>query len=86
MVGAGFGQDEDAQAGAGQLVGVEGDVVVAPGDHHDGGLQGQLQGRLGQHAQGVEDSGPCKGFKSESKIKVNQALSFEPSGKLVMAF
>ena len=65
MVGAGFGQDENAQAGAGQLVGVEGDVVVAPGDHHDGGLQGQLQGRLGQHAQRVEDSGPCKGFKSE---------------------
>jgi len=64
VVSAGLGQDKDTEACTGQLVGVEGDVVIAPGDHHDGGLQGQLQGGLGQHAQGVQHSGPCKGFKS----------------------
>jgi len=46
MVCAGFCEDEDAQTGTSELVGVEGNVVIAPGDHHDGGLQGQLQGRL----------------------------------------
>ena len=42
MVCAGLGQDENTQAGTGKLVGVPGHVVVPPGDHHDGGLQGKL--------------------------------------------
>ena len=88
MVCAGLGQDENTQAGTGKLVGVPGHVVVPPGDHHDGGLQGQLQGRLGQDTQGVQNSGPGKVFKSEAKliIQLIENVSYKLPEKVILPF
>ena len=60
MISTRLGNEESAEADAGQLVGVVDEVViVVPGDHEDGDLQGELETWLGQHWQGAQHFGLC---------------------------
>ena len=44
MVSTGFCQGQQTEGHAGHLVDVVEEVVLVPGDHDDGGLQGDLEG------------------------------------------
>ena len=58
MVSGGPGEDEEGEDDVAEPVDVEPELVLVPGQHHDGGLQHHLHRTLGQHAQAVQDPGP----------------------------
>ena len=64
MSRGGVGDHQETHHDAADPVEPEPDVVLGgPGDHDDGGLQHQLQCRLGQHTETVEDSRPREVLK-----------------------
>ena len=58
VISTGLCNEQSAEADASKLVGVVDEVViVVPGDHEDGDLQGELETGLGQDWEGAEHFG-----------------------------
>ena len=69
MAGGGVSDGEETDHHAAEPEDDERDLVVCvPGDHHDGCLQHQLQGGLGQHAEAGQYSGPGEVLELEKVV------------------